>query len=143
MEAEVAKLEARLARDGGSAADWTLLAQAYEVLGRPDDARRARAKIPSTPAVTQMGAATLSEVATKLSEGNAAAAPGAPPPRSRISSGAPMRRRAMRRTGSHWRTRSAPSGTFGGARASLEKVVALQGDDRPVLGRLCRHPRLA
>jgi cytochrome c-type biogenesis protein CcmH/NrfG len=39
MDTEVAKLEARLARDGGSAADWTLLAQAYEVLGRPDDAR--------------------------------------------------------------------------------------------------------
>ena len=37
-----------------------------------------------------------------------------------------MRHRAMLRTGSHWRTRSAPSGTSSGARASLEKVVALK-----------------
>jgi len=44
MDAEVAGLEARLARDGGTPADWTLLAQAYEFLGRPDDAKRARAK---------------------------------------------------------------------------------------------------
>ena len=43
MEAEVAGLEARLSRDGGSPADWSLLAQAYDFLGRPDDAKRARA----------------------------------------------------------------------------------------------------
>src|SRR6516225_1323661 len=44
MDAEVAGLEARLAREGGSPADWSLLAQAYDFLGRPEDAKRARAK---------------------------------------------------------------------------------------------------
>src|SRR5215472_574063 len=43
MEAEVAALEARLARQGGSPEDWSLLAQAYDALGRADDAQRARA----------------------------------------------------------------------------------------------------
>ena len=125
MEAEVAKLEARLARDGGSAADWTLLAQAYEVLGRPDDARRARAKIPSTPATSQMGASTLSEVATRLSEGNAAAAP-AP-----AASVADLERRANAapRDAQNWLALADAQRAqrdFGGARTSLEKVVALK-----------------
>ncbi|HEX8783435.1 MAG TPA: hypothetical protein VF764_08695, partial [Steroidobacteraceae bacterium] len=44
MEAEVAGLEARLAREGGTPSDWSLLAQAYDFMGRSDDARRARAK---------------------------------------------------------------------------------------------------
>ena len=44
MEGSVAQLEARLARDGGKRADWLLLAQSYEFLGRTDDARRAREK---------------------------------------------------------------------------------------------------
>ena len=123
MEAEVAKLEARLARDGGSAADWTLLAQAYEVLGRPDDARRARAKIPSTPATSQMGASTLSEVATRLSEGKAAAAPAA--------SVADLERRANAapRDAQNWLALADAQRAqrdFGGARTSLEKVVALK-----------------
>jgi len=74
MDAEVAKLEARLARGGGSDADWTLLAQAYDFLGRPDDARRARAKITS-PAAAQMDAATLSGIASQLNDSHAAAAP--------------------------------------------------------------------
>jgi len=125
MEAEVAKLEARLARDGGSAADWTLLAQAYEVLGRPDDARRARAKIPSTPATSQMGASTLSEVATRLSEGKAAAAP-AP-----AASVADLERRANAapRDAQNWLALADAQRAqrdFGGARTSLEKVVALK-----------------
>src|SRR6516164_6307667 len=58
MDTEVASLEARLARDGGTPADWSLLAQAYDFLGRPDDAKRARAKAgnrASGPAVWQMG----------------------------------------------------------------------------------------
>src|SRR5437868_13737440 len=45
METEIAALEARLARDGGTSDDWNLLAKAYEFLGRPDDAARARAHI--------------------------------------------------------------------------------------------------
>ena len=42
MESATAGLEARLARDGGSPADWKLLAQSYEFLGRAADALRAR-----------------------------------------------------------------------------------------------------
>jgi cytochrome c-type biogenesis protein CcmH len=51
MEAAAAGLEARLARDGGNANDWLLLAQSYDFLGRPDDAQRARAHAadPGTP----------------------------------------------------------------------------------------------
>jgi hypothetical protein len=44
MDQAAAKLAARLERQGGTAADWSLLAQAYDFLGRPDDARRARAR---------------------------------------------------------------------------------------------------
>jgi cytochrome c-type biogenesis protein CcmH len=76
MQDAVAGLEARLARDGGSPADWSLLAQAYEFMGRPDDAQRARAKAgiaapgqgtsgraPSGPTVWQMSAGALSAAA--------------------------------------------------------------------------------
>jgi cytochrome c-type biogenesis protein CcmH len=50
MAAAVASLETRLARQGGSDADWELLAKAYDFLGRADDAKRARAHVvsPST-----------------------------------------------------------------------------------------------
>jgi cytochrome c-type biogenesis protein CcmH len=50
MDAEVAALEARLARNGGTQADWTLLAQAYDFLGRKEDAQRARERAASAPA---------------------------------------------------------------------------------------------
>jgi cytochrome c-type biogenesis protein CcmH len=66
MQAEVAGLEARLAREGGTPADWSLLAQAYEFMGRPDDAKRARAKAGNPaagPAVWQMGAGALTAAA--------------------------------------------------------------------------------
>ncbi len=84
MDAEVAALEARLARDGGSADDWTLLAKAYDFLGRPDDARRARARAanPAAGVVTQMSAGALvaAATATESRPGSAepAAAPAAP-----------------------------------------------------------------
>ncbi len=67
MESEVASLEARLARDGGTPDDWNLLAKAYEFLGRPDDARRARAHIANPAAgatVSQMSAGALVAAAT-------------------------------------------------------------------------------
>jgi cytochrome c-type biogenesis protein CcmH len=66
METEVTALEARLARDGGSADDWTLLAKAYDFLGRPDDARRARSRAanPAAGVVTQMNAGALVAAAT-------------------------------------------------------------------------------
>ena len=47
MQAAIAGLEARLARGGGSDADWELLAKAYEFVGRTDDAQRARSHIVS------------------------------------------------------------------------------------------------
>lgn len=42
MPAAIARLEQRLARRGGSAADWELLAKAYDFIGRPNAAAKAR-----------------------------------------------------------------------------------------------------
>jgi cytochrome c-type biogenesis protein CcmH len=100
MQDAVAGLEARLARDGGSPADWSLLAQAYDFMGRPDDARRARAKAGnptpgagsagpagSGPAVWQMSAGALSAAAAAAGKSGGGAAPvkaetgGSAPPR--------------------------------------------------------------
>jgi cytochrome c-type biogenesis protein CcmH/NrfG len=44
MEAATAGLEARLTREGGTPDEWQLLARSYDFLGRPDDAKRARAR---------------------------------------------------------------------------------------------------
>jgi cytochrome c-type biogenesis protein CcmH/NrfG len=44
MDQAAARLAARLQSKGGTAADWNLLAQAYDFLGRPQDAQRARAR---------------------------------------------------------------------------------------------------
>ena len=43
MDSAIADLEARLAKGGGSPDDWELLAKAFEFLGRPADAAKARA----------------------------------------------------------------------------------------------------
>jgi cytochrome c-type biogenesis protein CcmH len=88
MQDAVAGLETRLARDGGSPADWSLLAQAYDFMGRPDDARRARAKAgtpasgsgmpgpaSSGPAVWQMSAGALSAAAAAAGKSGTGAAP--------------------------------------------------------------------
>src|SRR6516225_6190888 len=97
MDAEVTGLEARLAREGGSPSDWTLLAKAYDFMGRPDDARRARAKAgtiaagaPAAGAAAwQMSASALTAAAsaadTRASAGgsaqrNTAATPSPPSP---------------------------------------------------------------
>lgn len=46
----IAALEGRLAKGGGSADDWELLAKSYEFLGRPADAAKARARqLPPLP----------------------------------------------------------------------------------------------
>ena len=45
----VARLKARIARDGGSRSDWLLLAQSYDFLGRPEDAARARQNAQTAP----------------------------------------------------------------------------------------------
>ena len=73
MDAEVAGLEARLASEGGSPADWSLLAQAYDFLGRPEDAKRARAKAGSPGS----GAAAAAPVAGRPAMGTAVAGPAA------------------------------------------------------------------
>jgi cytochrome c-type biogenesis protein CcmH len=44
MSGAIAALELRLAKGGGSAEDWELLAKSYEFLGRPDEAASARAR---------------------------------------------------------------------------------------------------
>jgi hypothetical protein len=50
MGSAIASLEARLAKGGGSADDWELLAKSYEFLGRPQDASKARARqLPPLP----------------------------------------------------------------------------------------------
>jgi cytochrome c-type biogenesis protein CcmH len=76
MEAEVAALEARLTRGGGTADDWTLLAKAYDFLGRPDDARRARARAanPAAGVVTQLNAGALVAAASATETRSAPAA---------------------------------------------------------------------
>ncbi len=55
MAAAIATLQARLAKGGGSAADWELLAKSYEFIGRAADASKVRAHqlppLPSQPAV--------------------------------------------------------------------------------------------
>jgi cytochrome c-type biogenesis protein CcmH len=60
MEAAAAGLEARLAREGGNANDWLLLAQSYDFLGRPDDAKRARARAADAGASSSRSAPTAS-----------------------------------------------------------------------------------
>ena len=51
MNAAIASLQARLAKGGGSADDWELLAKSYEFLGRPAEASKARAhQLPELPA---------------------------------------------------------------------------------------------
>lgn len=55
MTAAIASLQARLAKGGGSAEDWELLAKSYEFLGRPEDAGKARAR--QLPSLTPDGGA--------------------------------------------------------------------------------------
>ncbi len=67
MDAAVAALEARLARGGGSDADWTLLAQAYEFQGRSAEAQRARAhQLAPSAAPAQMSSAALLAAADEV-----------------------------------------------------------------------------
>ena len=57
MPAAIARLERRLVRHGGSASDWELLAKAYDFIGRPNAAAKARAHELPADAST-IGAAT-------------------------------------------------------------------------------------
>jgi cytochrome c-type biogenesis protein CcmH len=147
MQDAVAGLEARLARDGGSAADWSLLAQAYDFMGRPDDARRARAKGGNTlpgsgsagpassgPAVWQMSAGALSAAAAAADKPGSGPAPAqsetaasAPP---RTVSAADLERRvaANPRDAQAWLALADARRTerdYAGARNAYRKVVDL------------------
>jgi cytochrome c-type biogenesis protein CcmH len=56
MDSAIAALEARLAKGGGSADDWELLAKSFDFLGRPADAAKARARqLPALTPGTQAG----------------------------------------------------------------------------------------
>jgi cytochrome c-type biogenesis protein CcmH len=80
MDAAVAALEARLARGGGSEADWTLLAQAYEFQGRSQDAQRARAhQITPSASLAQMSPAALLAAADEVEHRGPTATSSAPP----------------------------------------------------------------
>jgi len=136
MDAEVAGLEARLARDGGTPSDWTLLAQAYEFMGRPDDARRARDKA-GTPAAGaaawQMSASALTAAASAAdtrasargSAPSADATPSAPSP-----SAADLERRvaANPRDAQSWLALAElrrSQRDYAGSRAAYSKLVEL------------------
>ncbi|HYL70169.1 MAG TPA: hypothetical protein VEY89_02570 [Candidatus Dormibacteraeota bacterium] len=81
MDSEVAALETRLSRDGGSDDDWNLLAKAYDFLGRPDDAKRARAHL-AKPGAAPLSAGALAAAAsaTTISPATGGATRAAPAP---------------------------------------------------------------
>jgi hypothetical protein len=63
MDAAIASLQARLAKGGGSADDWELLAKSYDFLSRPEDAAKARAhQLPSAPGNAAANGAAASNV---------------------------------------------------------------------------------
>jgi cytochrome c-type biogenesis protein CcmH len=134
MEAEVAGLEARLARDGGTPAEWTLLAKAYDFLGRPDAAARARARIasPGGGDISQMsvGAMFAAAGATETSARSGVVAPSASPGMPAAAAELQQRVRQDPKDARSWlalaelrrEQRDNP-----GARDALAKVVALNG----------------
>ena len=77
MSTAIASLEARLAKGGGSADDWELLAKSYEFQGRPADASGARARhLPQDSAAQRSGITVSGEVSLAAAL-NAKALPGA------------------------------------------------------------------
>jgi len=144
MQEAVAGLEARLARGGGTDEDWELLAKAYEFLGRPEDAQRARAHqsgaAPGLAAGAAPGAisvAALMAAADGVSSSRTSPTP-APPADARPSSPPPTatREELEQRVHDHPRDASAWLALADlararhddrAARAALEKVIALHG----------------
>jgi cytochrome c-type biogenesis protein CcmH len=145
MEAEVAGLETRLARDGGTPADWSLLAQAYDFMGRPDDAKRARAKAGGSPggspggpaggpAVWQMGASALTAAATaadtRASERDSPKGNASAPPSTIAPSAAELERRVASnpRDANSWLALAdlrRSQRDYAGARTAYQKLVEL------------------
>ena len=85
MEAATAGLAARLAREGGTAEEWDLLARSYDFMGRPEEARQARehaaqarpaAGEASSPAPTAQSARQETAAASEAPSGTAAEEPG-------------------------------------------------------------------
>jgi hypothetical protein len=65
MDSAIASLETRLAKGGGSADDWELLAKSFEFLGRPADAVKARAhQLTRLPDASAAGDASASPMAS-------------------------------------------------------------------------------
>lgn len=136
MDAAIASLEMRLARQGGSDADWELLAKAYDFLGRADDAKQARKHIVSPSAGVAAGdAGTMSMenlIAEAAAAGNASAAPAAAGTASPAASLEELQKRVHDHPGDVpawlaladlYRERHDNAG----ARDALAKVVALHG----------------
>ncbi len=128
MDAAIKGLEARLARNGGSDADWTLLAQAYEFQGRQEDARRARAHQPpaATASVTEMSVESLVAAANSAAGGTPEAAAAIAPPASRAELQA--RLSSNPRDVESWLALASlqrAQHQDGEARAAYEKVIAL------------------
>jgi hypothetical protein len=72
MDSAIASLEARLAKGGGSADDWELLAKSFEFLSRPADAAKARAhQLPHLPDPNAVGDAPASPMASAGATGTA------------------------------------------------------------------------
>ena len=69
MDSAIANLEARLAKGGGSADDWELLAKAFEFLGRPADAAKARAHQLPAPGANPDAATAKSSAAAAAGSG--------------------------------------------------------------------------
>jgi cytochrome c-type biogenesis protein CcmH/NrfG len=73
ISAAIASLQVKLAKGSGSADEWELLAKSYEFIGKPDDARKARAhQLPNTsqdaapPSAATAPAAPLTPDSLKL-----------------------------------------------------------------------------
>lgn len=69
MDSAIASLESRLAKGGGGADDWELLAKSFEFLGRPADAAQARAH--QLPALGAGAAAAMDTAAAPVPAGRA------------------------------------------------------------------------
>lgn len=72
MENVAARLEARLARDGGNREDWLLLAQSYDFMGRAADAQRARDKADGGSSPTTQAESGATSSATPFASESAA-----------------------------------------------------------------------
>ena len=79
MDGAIAALEQRLAKGGGSGADWELLARSYEFVQRPQAAAAAREKrlLPGAGAATAVAAAGTAMTSAPITAG-APIAPGEP-----------------------------------------------------------------